>query len=158
MEAYNFITDHFDGVVKSFDSIIGVILLLIGANKFWKAPTLDQKDWPIIGFLAVGAFLLVGSQYKSFKVSATGLEALRNDVAEAASAAAEVASETEHTASAVAETQAQLNTLTSALEKRSVLPPTITSPIRGRLQSSQPIDIAKLQTAQRVFARIQRRQ
>ena len=144
-----------EAFVTGVAAVLGVVILVVGIFKFYNTGAADTEKWPIIGVLAVGAFLLVGSQYKSFKVSATGLEALRNDVATAAEAASTVAAQAEQTATAVQETQAQVNGLTESLLQNRAFSPTIAAPMRARLQSAQRIDIDRLRAAQRVLNRIE---
>jgi hypothetical protein len=153
----DFVANGFASIVTILAAILGIVIIWIGINRIRKATDAVPEKWPIIGILAVGAFLLIGTQYKSFKVSATGLEAIRNDVAAAADAAAEVATQAEHAASVAQETQNQVSNLTTALEQGRVLSPAATNSIRSRLQSTPPIDFKKLQNARSVLTRIRQK-
>ncbi len=145
--------ENFNNFVTVGAAVAGAVLLGVAIIKIWS----EGDKWPIVGVLGVGAFLLVGSQYKSFKISATGLEALRNDVAAAASAAADVAAQTEQAASAVQATQSQVDNLTVALEKSQALPAATTRPIRASIRTAPRVDVERLKSARSVLNRIQQK-
>jgi hypothetical protein len=143
----------FDNGVTLIASALGAILIVVALVKIGR--TLPEK-WPIVGVLGIGAFLLVGSQYKSFKVSETGIEALRNEVAATADAAETVAAQAEQAASAAQTTRAQVDQLTTLLDQRQVLPPDATRSIRTNLQQAPQIDLGRLKAARSVLDRVRK--
>jgi hypothetical protein len=57
----------------------GIRILWISQRLIDSGAVTDK--WPIVGVLAIGTFLLVGSQYKKFKAGVGGIEAERAIVA-----------------------------------------------------------------------------
>jgi hypothetical protein len=144
--------ENFNTIVTVAGSIFGALILLAALAKLFDK-SLPNK-WPTIGVMGIGAFLLMGSQYKSFKVSADGLEALRNDISAAADATDKIAAQVEETATAAAAAQNDVESLAGALESRSVVPPQLTAPIRARTRVTPTIDMTQIQKARATLARI----
>jgi hypothetical protein len=129
--------------------IFGGIIVLVTLGVVIKK---GFDKWPVIA-MGIGAFLLVGSKYASFKVSEGGIE-VRRDVAAIAAATDEVAAQTQQAAAAVQVTQTQVANLVTLLERRNLLPPNATSPIRLQLDATPRIDLTKLKNARATVARI----
>jgi hypothetical protein len=109
---------------------------------------LRRNDFPknAYVFLGIGAFLIAGSQWTSFKISADGFEVLRQKVEL-------TASQVQQTTKAVAATQTQVASLSSQLADKNVLSAHAREAIYARLAEAPPSQSYVLNTDP-VFMRV----
>jgi transcriptional/translational regulatory protein YebC/TACO1 len=131
--------------------VMGSLLILTAI-----AIALMKKAFPkgAFGFLVFGLVLISFSKWGEIKITTKSIDLLRDQVKETAAAAGEVAAQARQTATAVQATQSEVRSVTDALERSRVLPANVTGPIRTRISVIPKIDVAKLDSARRVLARV----
>ncbi len=126
--------------------IAGGILVLTAVVVF-----LAKKEFPAGGIMvtAIGLVLIGMSQWTSIKLSGLGIniEVLRNEIAETAAAADEVAAQAEQAAAGLEATKQQLASLTRQLDANRALPGRAAQPIQQQISSIPTVDRSKLTAA-----------
>jgi hypothetical protein len=126
--------------------IAGCVLVVTAVVIF-----LAKKEFPTGGVMitAIGLILIGMSQWSSITLSGMGIEikAMRQEIAQTAAAADEVAAQAEQAAAGIEATKEQLTSLTHELDTRQVLPVAVTEMIRARLSTVRNVDVSKLNAA-----------
>lgn len=131
----------------------GGVLILTAAAISWSKKAFSAGSITV----CLIAFGLIGmSQWSSIKITAEGIEVLRDELKQTATAAEEVAAQVEQTATAVEATKEQLTALAAHLASQHVLSAAAIQPIRVRLAALPTLDLTKLNAARTTLNRVRR--